>query len=138
VRRDPYAEIHALEAEDWRDLAECRDYPTEWWYPPDGNYAKHTAKARSVCKACPVTEECLIAALRRNEEGIWGGLNIKERRQLRLEYDVQKVLVCQNCRQTFKKPASLHVVAMYCSDECRKGRKSRQVMSLRQAKGVAS
>jgi WhiB family redox-sensing transcriptional regulator len=122
MKRDPYNEIHAIQADTWRTDAACRTFPTEWWYPLDGNYAKNTARARSICKSCPVKDECLEAALRRNEEGIWGDTNIRERRALRRTRNVQKILVCVHCRNTFEKPAHRAQVSMFCSEQCRKGR----------------
>jgi WhiB family redox-sensing transcriptional regulator len=133
-----YAEIHALTPEDWRAEAACRSLPTEWWYPHDGMHHKYTVRARSVCERCPVREECLIAALRRNEDGIWGGYNIKERRRLNREYQVMKHLVCSHCRTVFEKPAHRQVVTLYCSDECRKGRKSNLVADQKRIKRAAS
>lgn len=39
------------------------------------------ARAKAICRACPVTAECLDYALRiREPHGIWGGLNEGERR----------------------------------------------------------
>ncbi|MFE5369207.1 WhiB family transcriptional regulator [Streptomyces mirabilis] len=40
--------------------------------------------ARSICRGCPVREQCLAWALDHGEsEGVWGGLSAKERRGLR-------------------------------------------------------
>lgn len=138
MSRDPYSEIYAYQDDEWRADAACKPYPTEWWFPPDGNYAKNTARARSICKSCPVLEECRWAALRRNEDGIWGDTNIKERRLLRRAYNVQKQLVCVHCRQTFEKPASRAQIAMFCSDACRKGRANANEMRTRRMREVAS
>jgi WhiB family redox-sensing transcriptional regulator len=121
-----YQELHALEDEDWRHDAACAGYPTSWWYPPDGMNANYTRRARNICEACPVREDCLIAAMRRNEDGIWGGMNIKERRRLRRDFQVMKRLVCIQCRAVFEKPADRQIVTLYCSDECRKGRRIRR------------
>lgn len=39
--------------------------------------------AKILCMACPVKDECLDYALRnRIKEGIWGGLNERERRKI--------------------------------------------------------
>lgn len=121
MSRDPYQEIHAIQPEEWRQHAACRGFPTAWWYPEKG---ETTRKAQVICSSCPVRDECCHSALQRSEEGVWGGMNIRERRRLRIEYDVQKVLVCQHCRGTFEKPATRHVVSMYCSEACRKGRQN--------------
>lgn len=56
----------------------------------------------------------------RDEHGIWGGYNIKERKQLRRELNINRRLVCQNCRRIFEKPANKAFATLYCSDRCRK------------------
>lgn len=126
-----YQEQHALQPEAWRQDAACRPYPTEWWYPADGMNWANTRRARRICADCPVREDCLIVALRRNEDGIWGGLNIKERRALRRSYNVQKILVCDFCRRSFEKPSDRQVVSLYCSEQCRKHRHSGNVVKHR-------
>jgi WhiB family redox-sensing transcriptional regulator len=41
-------------------------------------------RAKAVCAACPVREQCLAHAVAYDERyGIWGGLNQDERRHLR-------------------------------------------------------
>lgn len=51
-------------------------------YFPDKGVPSRAAKA--VCRRCPVREECLDAALERDELfGIWGGLSRAERAALK-------------------------------------------------------
>lgn len=58
------------------------------FYPPDRvekifEKEKREAKAKSLCSVCPVKEPCLERALNAREQiGIWGGLNEKERKKL--------------------------------------------------------
>lgn len=40
-----------------------------------------TLTAKLICKLCPVVKECLTHALVHDEEGFWGGLSQKERRE---------------------------------------------------------
>ena len=57
---------------DWAAFAKCVDQPTAWWFPDDG--AQPHPMARSLCRICPVADECLAGAVRRNETfGLWGG-----------------------------------------------------------------
>ena len=43
-----------------------------------------TREAKSVCRACPVQQECLEFALSNGEKfGIWGGMSERERRRVR-------------------------------------------------------
>lgn len=51
------------------------------FYPADGSRG---TKARRICDRCPVRAECLEYALASDEEfGIWGGLDPRERRNLK-------------------------------------------------------
>lgn len=137
MKRDPYFEIHALLDESWREYAACRNYPTAWWFPPDGMQRDYTARARHICGTCDVRDECLDTALRRNEEGIWGGLNIKERRAVRKTRNIEKVLVCVFCRNTFQKDASSTHLSMFCSADCRRGRHNHIVANAKRRRAAS-
>jgi WhiB family transcriptional regulator, redox-sensing transcriptional regulator len=69
---------------DWRMQAACRPYDSEIFFPVRSpNRNKDTAKAKAVCRKCPVREECLQAAMDGREKiGIWGGLTPEERGRL--------------------------------------------------------
>ena len=133
-----YSEIHALQPEFWREYAACKPYPTEWWYPQDGQNGQAQKQARVICSNCEVRDECLMQSLTRMEDGIWGGMNIKERRRLRRELDVKKVLVCKHCRGTFEKPADRAQISLYCSPRCRKSEDIRRQIDARRINGRAS
>lgn len=74
-------------ADDWRHWAECRrdGHDPETWHPV-GNTAAAIAQAeeaKAVCRTCPVMEQCRQYALEhRIDEGIWGGLDERERRRI--------------------------------------------------------
>ena len=62
----------------WTERAACRDIPKTVFFPEGGTAAYRQAK--SICAACPVTDECLSYALRTHQhEGCWGGLAPDER-----------------------------------------------------------
>ena len=64
----------------WRELAACRSFDLEVFFPERGESAE---PARLVCAACPVRQPCLDYAVKiREPHGIWGGLNELERKQL--------------------------------------------------------
>lgn len=68
----------------WMTDAECTQYDPDMWFSPDGD--PHTARrAKTVCQTrCTVREQCLQHALSNNEQhGIWGGMDVDERRALR-------------------------------------------------------
>jgi WhiB family redox-sensing transcriptional regulator len=76
---------------DWREQALCAQIGGDVWFPESGGSVR---KAKAVCNGgggrppCPVRQECLEAALDRNDRyGIWGGLTDRERRVLRRSPD---------------------------------------------------
>jgi WhiB family redox-sensing transcriptional regulator len=65
----------------WAADARCATEDPEIFFPPNDDPAR---KARQICSMCPVRDECLAYALEAKEEfGIWGGLDPRERRALR-------------------------------------------------------
>jgi hypothetical protein len=60
----------------------CRGgvYDPRWWFASHPNVKD---KARAVCKSCVVSGECLEYALSWPTYGIWGGLDQREREQIR-------------------------------------------------------
>lgn len=72
----------------WRDRAACKGVSLDVFYfesdETNRNLKKATDKAKSFCKECPVSEQCLAYAL--NEDikfGVWGGFTSRERGALR-------------------------------------------------------
>lgn len=71
--------------------------------------------AKSICRDCDARELCLAWALESGEEnGVWGGLNAKERRTLRRNGTIP-IRDCVHCGNTFvtAKPG-----ATCCSPDC--------------------
>ncbi len=65
----------------WQASALCAQTDPEAFFPEKGG---STREAKSVCKGCPVKQECLEYALDHDERfGIWGGLSERERRKLK-------------------------------------------------------
>ena len=65
----------------WQDLAACAEVDGDLFFP---NESTPSSLARALCRECPVTVECLsVAMVERIEFGIWGGLNVSQRRLLR-------------------------------------------------------
>ena len=66
----------------WRQYARCLGADPELFYPPpesdDG-----AEEAKAICAVCPVREPCLEHAITaREKQGVWGGLDERERRRL--------------------------------------------------------
>ena len=71
---------------DWRHVAACRDEDPELFFPigNTGPALLQIEEAKSVCRRCPVREECLQFALESGQDaGVWGGLSEDERRALK-------------------------------------------------------
>ena len=71
---------------DWRAEAACRDEDPELFFPlgDTGPALMQIEDAKSVCRSCAVTTDCLSWALESGQEaGIWGGMSEAERRQWR-------------------------------------------------------
>lgn len=69
------------EAVQWKLEGSCRtsgEHPDLWF----SNRQKHIDKAKEICLDCPVMVTCLEWAIDKREEyGIWGGMDAAERRE---------------------------------------------------------
>jgi len=79
------------DVENWRADAKCLGKNTELWYPPRDKdlYTEIATQSKAICLGkdglppCPVRQECLLYAYKKDEEyGIWGGLSRRERNAL--------------------------------------------------------
>ena len=71
----------------WQQDAACKGEDSSWFFAADaerkGARARREARARAVCRRCPVMEACRAHALRVQEpSGIRGALTEEERTQL--------------------------------------------------------
>lgn len=75
---------------DWQERAKCRGMDSAIFFPAKG---ESSAKAKSVCRNCPVKAECLEFALGspRETNGVWGGQSINDRRGIIRELNSQKI-----------------------------------------------
>lgn len=68
--------------QDWMELAVCRGQ-TQLFFPPPGERpearVRREAKAKALCRTCPVIEPCRQFAREEREHGVWGGENEEER-----------------------------------------------------------
>jgi WhiB family redox-sensing transcriptional regulator len=64
----------------WEEQARCLHYDPELFFAPR---ARAQRKAKAICGKCGVREACLTFALElRIEHGVWGGMNVDERRTM--------------------------------------------------------
>jgi WhiB family redox-sensing transcriptional regulator len=74
----------------WMEGAACTQVDPELFFPRKGPN-RTTKAARSVCRACPVSLQCLEWALGfPGQEGILGGMTERERRRLRKEREARQ------------------------------------------------
>ena len=72
----------------WQVRAACRGPQSTVFFPPPSFERKdekleREARAKEICRTCPVKAPCLDYAIAIKEpHGIWGGLNEVERRQM--------------------------------------------------------
>ncbi|MFI6103770.1 WhiB family transcriptional regulator [Streptomyces sp. NPDC093595] len=72
--------------QNWRNAAACRTEDPDLFFPigTGGPAMLQTEAAKTVCRRCPVRQQCLEWALENNQDtGVWGGLGEAERRTLR-------------------------------------------------------
>jgi WhiB family transcriptional regulator, redox-sensing transcriptional regulator len=70
----------------WLDRAACGDVDPEIFFPIGaGELAdRQVTQAKAVCQRCPVRPECLHSVqFHASNDGVWGGLDVDERRELR-------------------------------------------------------
>lgn len=80
--RRPYAPPRVAEDVSWMSFALCAQVDPDLPYPGKGHYELVLA-AKQVCAGCEVRADCLAYALRHHEDqGVWGGLSVNERRRL--------------------------------------------------------
>ena len=64
----------------WHADAACRGVSVEVFFPAWG---QRPTEAKRVCGRCPVSGECLAAALAMDSQhGVWGGLTARERKRM--------------------------------------------------------
>ncbi|MDA8386741.1 MAG: WhiB family transcriptional regulator [Actinomycetota bacterium] len=69
-----------MQVQSWREDAACKGVQPGLFYPESDLEER---KAKAVCGLCKVRDCCLEFALNSGEpEGIWGGLNSRQRRRL--------------------------------------------------------
>lgn len=64
----------------WREQARCKDVDPNIFFKE----CSEDEAAKRICAECVVRSECLNFALDTNQEdGVWGGLNQRERRRMK-------------------------------------------------------
>lgn len=101
----------------WRDDAACRDMPSTAWFPETFG-PNNGVPAKAICAGCEVRDECLEYAIKNNEtDGIWGGLNPRERQRL-VDGAVLRTGRCVFCERPFTYWWEKGKAPRYCGGEC--------------------
>ena len=77
----------------WTEEANCKGANADLFFPERG---ASTRKAKAICRARTVQDQCLEYAVENSEKfGIWGGLSERERRRIKrqraAEFDIRDV-----------------------------------------------
>lgn len=73
----------------WLNEARCLNEDPELFFPVGntGPALEQIEKAKSICRQCTVSAQCLEYAIRESQDtGVWGGLSEDERRSLKRRY----------------------------------------------------
>jgi hypothetical protein len=83
-------------ADEWDGRAACRDRPELDLFPPNIKARPVSQKIKEMCQACPLggmTGQCLQIAFSvtqdQDQDGIFGGLSVFQRDEIRAEYQRQ-------------------------------------------------
>ena len=79
VRRFPIT-MPVAAVGDWRSRGLCVGEDPDAFFPSHGDPG---TAARRICRACPVRRDCLEYSTEADEDGIWGGRDQAERRNLK-------------------------------------------------------
>src|SRR3984957_17146869 len=72
--------------QNWRSAAACRSADPDLFFPISATdpATRQIARAKTICAACRVQQECLEFALTHEQNyGIWGGTTAEDRRRAR-------------------------------------------------------
>lgn len=97
------ADTHRLPAPvtgvwDWQLRGACRGMDSMLFFHPEHERgparAAREARAKQICRSCPVLQQCRAHALAAHEPyGVWGGMSAPEREQIvRAQDRTQRVL----------------------------------------------
>jgi WhiB family redox-sensing transcriptional regulator len=70
----------AIHGKDWMDYSACKG-KTQLMFPKEHKDITYIARARAICKACPVKKQCLEYALEfppADMHGVWAGLTSRQ------------------------------------------------------------
>jgi WhiB family transcriptional regulator, redox-sensing transcriptional regulator len=76
--------VPVTEIWDWQLQGTCRGMDSAFFFHPEGERGpariNRETRAKQVCRACPVMDQCRAHALSAHEPyGVWGGLSESER-----------------------------------------------------------
>jgi WhiB family redox-sensing transcriptional regulator len=94
--------------------SDLNDEEKQYFFPSreGGEGKRHSNKAKAICNLCPVSAECLLDALGRNEKyGIWGATSPRQRLTIKSAYShtdskgltINEYLSIDKCREIIVK-----------------------------------
>jgi WhiB family redox-sensing transcriptional regulator len=77
--------------DDAEEIVPCTNFP-DLFFPTTEDGSVNLKTARDMCAICPIVAQCAEYGIKNEPEfGIWGGLTVKERDQIRAYRNKQKV-----------------------------------------------
>lgn len=79
-RKPKQLEDVSIHGYDWMEMAACKGN-TQLMFPKEHKDITYIAKARAICKSCPVRKPCLEYALEfppADMHGVWAGLTSRQ------------------------------------------------------------
>ncbi len=94
---------------EWQDNAACKG-KTALFFPEPGKNENRTARAKKICRTCPVYEDCLAHVTYNIERfGIWAGMNVKERSKHRAKLGIKLSSVPNGYRTKWESGCRCHI-----------------------------
>ena len=67
----------------------CAEIGGDWWFPDKEDNHIDTRYPKSICGRCEHQIECAEWGIYNERHGIWGGLNAKDRKQIRRKRNIK-------------------------------------------------
>jgi len=66
----------------------CAEVGGDYWFPEKGGHDTNNLMAVRICGQCRHRLECAEWGIHKERHGIWGGLNAKDRKQIRRKRNI--------------------------------------------------
>lgn len=93
--------------DNWRDDANCKGHPVDWWFPKRGE--RIDPRAIAICNECPVRRHCHQHAATFPEHfGVWAGVEASARKTARGVQQRARVTISEQIIELFTTTGRRH------------------------------